>query len=135
VVELHCNILRLKCSLEGEVAEPEEYDDCVPPRCPRCGGFLRPEVVWFGEMMPPRALEAASEAARGCELFFSIGTSSLVYTAAALPYEALGGGATFVEMNPNETPLTPHADYPLRGKAGEALPNLLREPFEPPTQP
>ena len=84
--------------------------------------------------MPPGALEAASETARGCELFFSIGTSSLVYPA-ALPYEALGGGATFVEMNPNETPLTPHADYALRGKAGETLPNLLREPFEPPTQP
>jgi NAD-dependent SIR2 family protein deacetylase len=46
--------------------------------------------VVFGEMMPPGALEAASEAARGCELFFSIGTSSLVYTAATLPYEALG---------------------------------------------
>ena len=84
--------------------------------------------------MPPGAPEAASEVARGCELFFSIGTSSLVYPA-ALPYEALGGGATFVEMNPNETPLTPHADYALRDKAGETLPNLLREPFEPPTQP
>jgi NAD-dependent deacetylase len=90
VGELHGNILRSKCSLEGEVAEPEEYDDCVPPRCPRCGGFLRPEVAWFGEMMPPGALEAASEPARGYELFFSIGTSSLVYTAATLPYEALG---------------------------------------------
>ena len=67
VVELHGNILRSKCSLEGEVAEPEEYDDCVPPRCLRCSGFLRPEVAWFGEMMPPGTPEAASEAARGCE--------------------------------------------------------------------
>jgi NAD-dependent deacetylase len=129
VVELHGSILRSKCSLEGELAVPEEQDDSIPPRCPRCGAFLRPDVVWFGEMLPLGAFEAASEAARGCDLFFSIGTSSLVYPAAALPYEALENGATLVEVNPNETPLTMRSDYSLRGPAGEVLPNLLREAF------
>jgi NAD-dependent deacetylase len=105
LIELHGNVLRSKCSLEGEVAEPEENDDSVPPRCPRCGAPLRPDVVWFGEMLPAGALEAASEAARACDLFFSIGTSSLVYPAAALPYEALENGATPVESNPSETPI------------------------------
>jgi NAD-dependent deacetylase len=130
-IEVHGNILRSKCSLEDEVVQPEEHDDCVPPRCARCGAFLRPDVVWFGEMLPAGALEAASEAARECELFLSIGTSSLVYPAAALPYEALENGATVVEVNPSETPLTPHADYSLRGPAGEVLPKLLREAFDP----
>jgi NAD-dependent deacetylase len=125
VIELHGNTTRSKCSREGNIVEPEEHDDSVPPRCPRCGAYLRPDVVWFGEMLPIGALEAASEAARGCELFLSIGTSSLVYPAAALPYEALESGVTLVEINPSETPLTPHADYSLRESAGKVLPALL----------
>jgi NAD-dependent deacetylase len=131
-IELHGNILRSKCSLEGEVVEPEEQDDPVPPRCPRCGAPLRPDVVWFGEMLLPGALEAASEAARRCDLFFSIGTSSLVYPAATLPHEALENSATLVEINPSETPLTRHATFVLQGRAGEVLPSLLREAFGPP---
>jgi NAD-dependent deacetylase len=131
VVEVHGNILRSKCSLEDEVIQPEEHDDSIPPRCARCDAFLRPDVVWFGEMLPAGALEAASEAARECDLFFSIGTSSLVYPAAALPYDALENGATLAEINPNETPLTPYADCSLRGLAGEFLPTLLREAFGP----
>ncbi len=125
VIELHGNITRSKCSREGRLVEPEEHDDSVPPLCPRCGAYLRPDVVWFGEVLPIGALEAASEAARGCDLFLSIGTSSLVYPAAALPYEALESGATLVEVNPSETPLTPHVDYSLRELAGKALPALL----------
>jgi NAD-dependent deacetylase len=125
VVELHGNITRSKCSKEGVIVR-EYADDEKPPPCPRCGAPLRPDVVWFGEMLPAGALEAASEAARGCDLFLSIGTSSLVYPAAALPYEALEHGATVVEVNPDETPLTGHADYALRGRAGEVLPELVR---------
>jgi NAD-dependent deacetylase len=132
VVELHGNILRSRCSREGVIAEPEDRDDAVPPRCPRCGALLRPDVVWFGEMLPAGALEAASEAARGCELFLSVGTSSLVYPAAALPYEALESGATLVEINAGETPLSRQADHVLRGRAGELLPELLRRAFSPP---
>jgi NAD-dependent deacetylase len=81
-------------------------------------------------MLPSGALEAASEAARGCDVFFSIGTSSLVYPAAGLPYEAVQADAVLVEINPHETPLSPYADYALRGSAGEVLPKLLREAFE-----
>jgi len=132
VIELHGNILRSKCSREDIVAEPEEIDDSVPPRCPRCGAFLRPDVVWFGEMLPLGAFEAASEAARRCDVFLSIGTSSLVYPAAALPYEALENGATLVEINPSETPLTPHATFALQGRAGEVLASLLRTASESP---
>jgi NAD-dependent deacetylase len=78
-------------------------------------------------MLPPGALEAASKAARGSDVFLSVGTSSLVYPAAGLPFEALEIGATIVEINPSETPLSRHANYALRGPAGEVLPLLIRE--------
>ena len=128
VLELHGNILRTLCSVEGVPVEDYE-PGARPPPCPNCGSPLRPDVVWFGEMLPAGALEAASEAARGCDLFLSIGTSSLVYPAAALPYEALESGATLVEINPDQTPLTRHADFVLAGAAGEVLPDLVREAF------
>ena len=132
VVELHGNILRSKCSWEGVIVEPGDHDESVPPLCPGCGAYLRPDVVWFGEMLPAAAMEAASEAARGCDVFLSVGTSSLVYPAAALPYEALENGATVVEVNPSETPLTGDADHALRGMAGEVMPELLRLTFASP---
>jgi NAD-dependent deacetylase len=126
VIELHGNIRRTRCSVEGD--EVEDYEESgSPPVCPSCGAPLRPDVVWFGEMLPSGALETASEAARGADLFLSVGTSSLVYPAAALPYEALESGATIVEINPSETPLTSHADYALGGPAGDVLPRLILE--------
>lgn len=126
VIELHGNILRSKCLVEGILVEPDEDDQCVPPSCPGCGAFLRPDVVWFGEALPHGEFEAASEASRSCDVFLSIGTSSLVYPAASLPYEALGNGAVVVEVNMDDTPLTRHAGYALRGPAGEVLPALVR---------
>jgi NAD-dependent deacetylase len=129
-IELHGNILRTRCSVEGVTLEPDEAR-VVPPVCPNCGAPLRPDVVWFGETLPAAAFEAASEAAGGCDLFLSIGTSSLVYPAAALPHEALENGATLVEINAGETPLTGRADHVLRGRAGEILPELVRETFPP----
>jgi NAD-dependent deacetylase len=124
VIELHGNIARSKCSVENAVVE--DYDpEGAPPVCPNCGAPLRPDVVWFGEALPADALRAASDAARACGLFFSVGTSGVVQPAASLPFEALRGGATVVEVNPDDTPLTRSADYALRGKAGEVLPALV----------
>jgi NAD-dependent deacetylase len=129
VIELHGNIMRSKCSREGVILEPREEDRNIPPTCPRCDAPLRPDVVWFGEMLPREALEEAFEVARNCDLFFSIGTSSLVQPAASLPFEALREGVAVVEVNPDETPLTRHAEYALRGGAGEVLPALVRAPY------
>lgn len=126
VIELHGNIRRVRCSLEGIVVEESEAEDS-PPLCLSCGAALRPDVVWFGEMLPSGPLEAASRAARESDVFLSVGTSSLVYPAAALPLEALESGATLVEVNPSETPLTRRADYTLRGPAGEVLPRLVEQ--------
>lgn len=126
VLELHGNIQRVKCLDRGHPVETYDESGAVPPRCPRCGSLLRPDVVWFGENLPMGAIMTALDAARNCELFFSIGTSSVVEPAASLPYEALQHGATIVEVNPEETPLSEHAAYVLRGPAGGVLPALLQ---------
>jgi NAD-dependent deacetylase len=128
VIELHGNITRTKCSAE-EVTVEDYAPESAPPVCPNCGAPLRPDVVWFGETLPAHALRAASEAASSCDLFFSVGTSGLVQPAASLPFEALRVGATVVEVNPDETPLTRSADYVLRGKAGEVLPALVEATY------
>ena len=107
------------------VTEWNPTDD-VPPRCPHCGGHLRPDVVWFGELLPPAAIEAAFSASEQCDLFLSIGTSSQVEPAASLPLEALRQGATVVEINLHPTPLTAQANFALPGPSGEELPALLR---------
>jgi NAD-dependent deacetylase len=125
VIELHGNITRIKCAGDGRIISTWPQSDDTPPRCPHCGSYLRPDVVWFGENLPGDALEQALEAAQRCDLFFSIGTSALVQPAASLPLLAVENGAVLVEVNPDETPLTHFADHALHGPAGEVLPALL----------
>jgi NAD-dependent deacetylase len=125
VIELHGNIHRSKCFDEDIVIAEVPESSERPPRCPRCGGPLRPDVVWFGESLPPRALERAEAVARKCDLFLSVGTSAAVFPAAQLPLTALQAGAAVVEINKDPTPLTRVATYSLRGAAGAILPALL----------
>ena len=125
VIELHGNIHRSKCFEEDVVIEDGVPAADGPPRCPRCGAPLRPDVVWFGETLPPQALAAAEAAARECDLLFSIGTSAAVFPAAQLPVTALRSGAMVVEINKDPTPLTGVATFSLLGQAGEVLPRLL----------
>jgi NAD-dependent deacetylase len=124
VIELHGNLGRVKCSEEGTWIEAWEENEDVP-RCPRCGAYLRPDVVWFGEQLPLEALERAVQATRRCDVFLSIGTSGVVQPAASLAYAARNRGATLVEVNPEPTPLSGKADFVMRGRAGEILPELV----------
>lgn len=126
VIELHGNIARVKCSREQVIVGDFPTEES-PPRCGSCGAFLRPDVVWFGEMLPQEALARAEEAAQRCDAFLSIGTSVQVYPAAELPIAALHAGATVVEINPEETPLTARAHFALHGPAGAVLPALLKK--------
>jgi NAD-dependent deacetylase len=126
VVELHGNTGRVKCSRDGAVVESWPLAGPIPPPCPRCGAPLRPDVVWFGETLPPEVLMAARRAAAESDILFSIGTSGVVEPAASLPYIALERGAVVVEINPDATPLTPNATHVLRGPSGEVLPELVR---------
>jgi NAD-dependent deacetylase len=125
LVELHGNLGRVKCAEGcGVVEQWAEPDDDLPPRCPHCRAFLRPDVVWFEEMLPADALERASGAAGECDLFLVIGTSAEVYPAAALPHRAKDAGALVVEVNVDRTPVTRIADFVLRAPSGVALPAL-----------
>ncbi len=126
VLELHGNIQRVRCAECYTFAETWGDDTESVPRCQECGGLLRPDVVWFGEALPRNQLEAAVEAARTREVFFSIGTSGMVQPAASLAFAAHNRGAVVVEINAEPTPLTPKANYFLQGKSGEILPELVR---------
>ena len=126
VIELHGNISRTKCFDEGAIVTSWEDTGDVPPKCPNCGGLLRPDVVWFEEPLPEMEMERAKTASTTCDVFFSIGTSTIVYPAAALPFEALRSGATVVEINPQPTPLTLLAQFHLPDAAGVALPALMK---------
>lgn len=124
VIELHGNIHRVKCFDEGTIVEHWGESGELPPRCPDCDGYLRPDVVWYSEPLPENALNSAWNAAQECEIFFSIGTSAIVQPAASLPIIASEHGAILVEINPNRTPLTDAVDYYLQGEAGRVLPEL-----------
>jgi NAD-dependent deacetylase len=125
VIELHGNITRTKCFENGRIVENWPETDDVPPRCPDCGGLLRPDVVWFGERMPVGALNTAVNAVQTCDIFFSIGTSALVQPAASLPLQAVRNGRVTIEINPQPTPITRQMDFVLAGPSGEVLPALL----------
>ena len=85
--------------MENAVVDKWSETDEVPPRCPRCRGLLRPDVVWFNEPLPEEAIERAIAASGGCDVFLCIGTSNQVYPAASLPMHALESGAIVIEIN------------------------------------
>ena len=122
VLEVHGNLIENKCNTCGWL------DDANKARlnCQECGGVMRPNVVWFGEMLPGDVFAAAEDAARSSDVFLTVGTSAAVYPAAYLPYEAKNHGAFVVEVNPEETEFTPNAHVSLRGKSGEVLPQLVK---------
>lgn len=127
-IELHGNIIENHCfkckrPFFGETNLPEGEI----PKCTYCGGLIRPSVVWFGENLPEEALKKAEEESANCDVFFSVGTSSEVYPAAMLPYDAKRNGATIVEVNPKITPLSPYADFRIEAPSGEGLPFLVEK--------
>lgn len=126
VVELHGNITRSFCVECGLQAGSEEQaaDDRLP-RCKACGGLLRPDVVWFGELLPEGAFQKAMEAAHRCDVFLCVGTSGVVYPAASIPIAARSAGAYVVEINPEYTDLSSRMSETILGRSGEILPALV----------
>jgi len=138
-IELHGNLWRVRCAArcgftarDDETARPTAQsprggDPGAPRRedrrC-RCGAWLRPDVVWFGEALDPNTLDAAAIAMERADLVLVVGTSAVVYPVAALPQLARRRHARVVEINVDETPLSADADAVLRGRAGEILPAL-----------
>ncbi|MDO8263275.1 MAG: NAD-dependent deacylase [Gallionella sp.] len=115
----------------GIPEEPDGGRRLSPPVCSHCGGFIRPDVVWFGEDLPVRELNRAFTAAKECDVLFAIGTSGLVQPAARIPSLAKQAGARVVQINPTSTGLDRECTWTLRGAAGEILPSLLQAAFPP----
>ncbi len=126
VLELHGNLRRTRCLSCGEVRD-RGLETLEPlPRCPRCRGPLRPDIVWFGEMLPTETWEAAVMAAQSCELFFVIGTSAVVHPAAMLvPIAKRAAAARVVEINIATSEASRYADAILAGPSGVVLPQLI----------
>ncbi|MFF5294432.1 SIR2 family NAD-dependent protein deacylase [Paractinoplanes globisporus] len=128
-IHLHGSLFSPRCSSCGKPAglpAPGEVGGRMePPACAHCGAPVRPGVVWFGEQLPTSALSAATEAAFGCDLLFTVGTSGVVYPAAEIPYVAARSGAVVVQVNPEATALDAVSDINLRGTAAEVLPDLV----------
>ena len=134
VLELHGSLWRFRCTgcgrrrVDRQVPLPE-----LPPHCGQCGAMERPDIVWFGEVLPGAVLATAFDAARQCDVLLAVGTLAVVYPAAGIIEAAAAHGATVIEVNPEPSALAYLAEVALRGPAGELLPlldselDLLRE--------
>ena len=131
VVELHgttCNVVCLSC---GELSSMDAACERIAagdlaPEC-HCGGFLKPNTVSFGQMLPPGALERAADLARASDVFLAVGSSLVVQPAASFPRVAKQGGARLIIINRDETPLDGDADLVFHAAIGEVLPRMVED--------
>ncbi len=130
VIELHGNLRYAVCMscgrripLSEAVRKAREGE--IPPRCPHCGGVLKPDVVFFGEPLPREELERAFSEAEKADVVLVVGSSLVVYPAAYIPELALQKGAKLIIVNMEPTRLDHLAHVVIRGKAGEVLPLIV----------
>ena len=125
--ELHGNLTRTRCTgcerIEDRGLEP--LDDV--PHCPLCGALLRPDIVWFNEMLPAGIWESAETAVAECDVLLVVGTSAIVHPAAGLIHTAKQFGGRVIECNLEPTAASSLADVTLLGKSGELLPRLVNK--------
>jgi NAD-dependent deacetylase len=124
VHELHGSIWKVRCDECGFRAHGREVP-LAELNCPQCGATKRPDIVWFGDMLFPAVLSAVEQVLSACDALVSIGTSAVVYPAADMPRIAKRNGATLIEINPEETPLSYLYEHRYRSTASEALRELL----------
>ena len=128
VVELHGSMHRFKCVDElhtGFTRDAFAGQTEKPPRCPGCGGLLRPDVVWFGETLPGDALERAYRLSAACDVMLVVGTSGVVFPAAEMPHIAAEAGAVVIDVNPERDAVAARVGIFLRGAGGAVLPRLV----------
>ena len=112
------------CADQSDFAAIELCDGPVP-QCPCCKSMLRPDIVWFGEMLDPQVIESAWNAVEACELLIVVGASLEVEPAASLPWRALDRGARIIEVNPSPTDLAGYCHAAFASTAVDVLPGLL----------
>jgi NAD-dependent protein deacetylase/lipoamidase len=125
VLELHGNTRRILCLECGEAYGMDtiysKIETQLPPRCSKCNGILKPDVVFFGESLPATVLEEAVAESRECDLFMVVGSSLVVQPAASLPVMAKENGAKLVILNKDATPLDHMADLVIHDSASVIL--------------
>jgi NAD-dependent deacetylase len=129
VYEFHGNSRHLvcqKCNKSYEVNE--DFLASLPPRCKKCGSVLKPDFIFFGEMIPQYAYQKSIEEAKKADVFIVIGTTGEVVPASLIPQMAKENGVKIIEVNPNPSYFT-HSltDVFLQGKATEVMSALLKE--------
>ncbi|NNF08041.1 MAG: NAD-dependent deacylase [Candidatus Eisenbacteria bacterium] len=127
VIELHGNIMTARCTLHCGFTMPSADVPKEDFSCPCGKGMLRPEVVWFGEGLPEEAFSKAGQVLDEASMVWVLGTSSVVYPAAALPGMAAQRGIPVVEINPEETPLSSQVPYSFRCLASEGIEALCQQ--------
>ena len=123
VIELHGSLWRVRCGCSGpreDMGETYEYR-----KCPKCSNWLRPDIIWFEDMLDHEVYTKATDIISNSDLFISIGTSALVYPAAGLPMTAKMNGARCIEINIDQTEISTLYHDNLIGKAGDILPKLF----------
>jgi NAD-dependent deacetylase len=130
VFELHGNAKRVVClgcgqryPFEQVKIKLEKGEDI--PQCQACSGILKPNIVFFGEMLPEGTFEDATERAESADLFMVIGSTLIVYPAADIPARAHRSGAKLVIINLSPTPLDYEAAVLIRAKAGETMAKVM----------
>jgi NAD-dependent deacetylase len=131
VIELHGNTLRASCMSCGKISSIHEAQKRIKagdlaPEC-QCGGYLKPDTISFGQAMPEREVEKATELSRTCDFFMVVGSTLLVQPAALMPGYAKESGAFLVTVNLSETPCDGICDMVVREKAGEAMTTIVDE--------
>ncbi len=125
VLELHGSLARVRCTACAYIQERPGEELPELPTCPTCGQLLRPDVVWFEEMLPADVWEASVQAVSACQVLLVVGTSAIVYPAAGLIEMAVRLQTPVIEINPERTPISNAASLSLRGLSGEVLPRLV----------
>ncbi len=126
VIEYHGNSSTLSCLWCGKSYSARDKRGDMPPRC-ECGKILKPDVVFFGEPIPPDALNRSFQLASSAQVLMVIGTSALVSPANTIPSIAKQNRAKIIEINMERTQLTDSiTDIFLQGKAGEVVPALVQ---------
>ncbi len=127
VIEFHGTFAWQRCMECNQSIETSQVDmTTIPPQC-ACGGILRPDAVFFGEMIPAEELMRSQKASANCDIMIVIGTSAMVEPAASMPFVAKNNNAVIIEINPEPTQLTTRiSDLSLMGSAGSIMPRLVK---------
>ncbi len=126
IIELHGSLWRLRCENESKIFYDMDKGEYRSKKC-ACGSWLRPDIIWFNDMLDLEIIGRSNDLISCCDLFISIGTSGVVWPAAGYPQLARSsGGAVCIEINPDPSLQSHMYDHTYQENAGEALLKLLK---------